>query len=124
MVEIISNAITPPFCGSPALDDINKWDCKLYVPKGSLGTYQGADQWKEFIFTEEGTGSTVIDDVIGDANGDGYINNEDIREIEKYILGKPSTKFIFKNADANGDNVVNAADIVNVVNLIKEKNER
>ena len=70
---------------------------------------------------EEGTGSIVIDDVIGDANGAGYINDEDIHEIETYILGNPSTKFRFKNADANGDNVVNVADIVKVVNLIKEK---
>ena len=120
MVEIDCKAFTPPFCGSQALDDINKWQCKLYVPKGSKGAYQGAEQWKEFILTEEGTGTIVIDDVLGDANGDGNINDDDIREIENYILSKPSAKFIFKNADANGDNVVNAADIVKVINIIKK----
>jgi hypothetical protein len=50
---IISKAIIPPVCGSQALDDINKWECKLIVPKGSLELYQTSDQWKEFFFVEE-----------------------------------------------------------------------
>lgn len=55
--EIISKARTAPVCGSQALDDINKWDCKLYVPDGTIASYQEADQWKEFLFAEEGTGT-------------------------------------------------------------------
>ena len=54
VTEITSRAITPPTCGNQALDDINKWECKLYVPKGYLTDYQAADQWKEFLFAEEG----------------------------------------------------------------------
>lgn len=63
ITSIVSNATTPPSCGSQALDDINKWECKLYVPKGYAASYQAADQWKEFFFTEEGDGggSTPID---------------------------------------------------------------
>ena len=57
LVEICSKAATPPECGNQALDDINKWECKLYVPKGCIAAYQGADQWKEFFFTEEGEGT-------------------------------------------------------------------
>lgn len=56
VVEISSKAATAPVCGSQALDDINKWECKLYVPDGSMTTYQAADQWKDFFFTEEGPG--------------------------------------------------------------------
>lgn len=55
--EIISKAATPPTCGSQAIDDISKWECKLFVPEGTLATYQQADQWKDFFFAEEGTGS-------------------------------------------------------------------
>ncbi|MBR3656069.1 MAG: leucine-rich repeat domain-containing protein [Prevotella sp.] len=54
VTEITSRAVTPPTCGTQALDDINKWECKLYVPKGHLAEYQVADQWKEFLFVEEG----------------------------------------------------------------------
>ena len=54
MTQLISHATTPPRCGTQALDDINKWTCTLYVPEGSLLSYQAADQWKEFFFIDEG----------------------------------------------------------------------
>lgn len=54
VTEITCKAAVPPSCGSQALDDINKWACTLYVPQGSLTSYQVADQWKEFFFIEEG----------------------------------------------------------------------
>lgn len=54
LTDLISRAATPPTCGSQALDDINKWTCKLTVPKGCLNSYQAADQWKDFFFIEEG----------------------------------------------------------------------
>ena len=62
MKRLISRATTPPTCGDQALDDINKWECTLEVPVGSLTAYQNANQWKEFFFMEEGmTGLKVID---------------------------------------------------------------
>ena len=57
MVEIISKAQNPPVCGSQALDDINKFECKLYVPDGYKAVYEGADQWMDFFFKEEGEGT-------------------------------------------------------------------
>ena len=54
VTKLITRAVTPPTCGSQALDDINKWTCKLYVPAESLSQYQQADQWKEFFFIEAG----------------------------------------------------------------------
>ena len=57
VIEISSKAKTAPECGSQALDDINKWDCKLYVPDGCMAAYEKADQWKEFFFKEEGEGT-------------------------------------------------------------------
>ena len=57
MVEVISKAKTAPACGNQALDDINKFDCKLYVPDGCMATYANADQWKDFLFKEEGEGT-------------------------------------------------------------------
>ncbi len=50
---IKSHAAQPPTCGTEALDDINKWNCTLEVPQGCVATYQAADQWKEFFFTQE-----------------------------------------------------------------------
>jgi len=53
LTQLISHATTPPICGGQALDDINKWTCKLFIPKGCMGAYQTTDQWKEFFFIEE-----------------------------------------------------------------------
>ena len=57
VIEISSKAKTAPECGAQALDDINKWDCKLYVPDGCMAAYENANQWKEFFFKEEGEGT-------------------------------------------------------------------
>lgn len=116
LTDITSKAYMPPICGSQALDDINKWECKLFVPKERSTKYQSVDQWKEFFFIDE------TDLHYGNANGDGFVDNRDIDEISNYIMDKPSDKFIFENADANGDQKINIADIVQVVNIIKEKN--
>ena len=61
ITSIVSKVTTPPVCGNQALDDINKWDCSLNVPEGTLSAYQAADQWKEFFFTAEG-GEEIIPD--------------------------------------------------------------
>ena len=53
VTRIYTNAIVPPACGNQALDDINKWNCTLYVPNESKSAYQSAEQWKEFFFVED-----------------------------------------------------------------------
>jgi hypothetical protein len=63
VTRIVSKAVTPPTCGNQALDDINKWECTIYVPKGSLTSYQGAEQWKEFFFIIEGADLDVEPDL-------------------------------------------------------------
>ena len=58
ITQISSEAVVPPTCGINALDDINKWNCKLFVPKASIDAYKQAPQWKEFFFIESTTGIT------------------------------------------------------------------
>lgn len=60
MTKLISEAQVPPTCGAQALEDINKWDCTLYVPASSIAAYQSADQWKDFFFVESNEG--MVDD--------------------------------------------------------------
>ena len=52
ITKLICEAATPPSCSSKALTDINKWNCKLYVPANSITQYQAADQWKDFFFID------------------------------------------------------------------------
>ena len=116
LIEISSKATTPPECGSQALDDINKWVCKLFVPDGCIDAYQKAEQWKEFFYIDEGEGTIVIDDeqavLLGDANNDGEVDAYDIDAIVDYIMSGDINSINFKNADVNKDGSVNAADIV------------
>ena len=65
MTRLVSHTVTPPTCGSQALDDINKWTCELFVPEESIPDYMAADQWKEFFFI-----SSDIDDTTASTSGD------------------------------------------------------
>ena len=75
---------------------------------------------------EESVYSTLVGDVdwvIGDANGDGFINVVDIVEIVNYIEGNPSASFNIKAADANQDGNVNLADVKYITNMIMARSE-
>lgn len=72
--NLICWAVNPPTCGSNALTDINKWTCRLQVPKQSLNLYKSADQWKDFLLVEDLTGikgvhETAISNHYYDING-------------------------------------------------------
>lgn len=49
ITRIYSLASTPPTCGSQALEDINKWECNLFVPKGSIGKLSGGRAVEGFL---------------------------------------------------------------------------
>ncbi len=115
VTTIVSKATTPPVCGSQALDDISKWDCVLYVPEGTISTYQAANQWKEFFFIEEGDPFAILR---GDANGDGEVGMPDVMFIVNYILGTPDASFNTEAADANRDGEVGMPDVMFIVNYI------
>ena len=55
---------------------------------------------------------------LGDADGNGVVDAADVIEVSNKILGKPSSKFVEKNADVNGDGKVNTVDIVLIINSI------
>lgn len=46
-------ASIPPTCGQQALDDIDKWNCTLSIPKGCIKAYQDAEQWNCFFLITE-----------------------------------------------------------------------
>ena len=69
VTRILTNALIPPTCGTQALDDINKWNCTLYVPNEAKSAYQSAKQWKEFFFIEDLP--LGINDVIANENYNG-----------------------------------------------------
>ena len=106
VTKIVSKAVTPPSCGTQALDDINKWECTLYVPQGCKSAYQAANQWKEFFFMEEDNGIEK-----GDVNDDGVVDVADIATVID-VMAKGNNG---KEADVNKDGVVDVADIATII---------
>ncbi len=53
MTRLYGYCLQPPTCGASALEDIDKWNCILYIPKGTVSTYAEAEQWMDFFFVEE-----------------------------------------------------------------------
>lgn len=66
LTSFTSMAAVPPTCGDQALDDINKWECTLYIPAESKEKYMAAPQWKKFFFIEE----SGIDDITVDGGNE------------------------------------------------------
>ena len=116
LVQITSKAKKAPVCGSQALEDINKWECTLNVPKGYLAVYEAADQWKDFWFMEEGE---YIPPMKGDVNSDGKVDKDDLKDLVEYIMGNKPNGVTDESANVNGDNKVDVADVVALTSLLK-----
>jgi len=118
MTKFRTRAAVPPTCGAQALDDINKWECTLYVPTESIDDYQAADQWKNFFFIEKFR-------VEGDSNGDDTVTMADANAVVNYFLAKGTDGFVEgdfdeETADVNNDGEVTMADANQIVNMFLE----
>jgi len=114
MMKFKIRATVPPTCGAQALDDINKWECTLYVPTESIDDYKAADQWKNFSIEK-----IRMD---GDSNGDDVVTMADANAIVNYFLAKGTDGFVEgdfdeETADVNSDGEVTMADANQIVNM-------
>ena len=111
VTKLISKAKTPPTCGTQALDDINKWECTLIVPEGSIDAYRQAEQWKEFFFIEEGNGIATsieaIDDTIFDTKCTQETGIQDVYDLQGRKVG---TDMQQANGCKGGVRIVRLAD--------------
>ena len=111
MTKFRTRAAVPPTCGAQALDDINKWECTLYVPTESIDDYQAADQWKNFFFIEKFN-------LQGDSNGDDVVNAKDYSGVANYIMGDSPEEFDPEASDVDENGTVDVRDNVGIANII------
>ncbi|MDY4161087.1 MAG: leucine-rich repeat protein, partial [Prevotella sp.] len=111
MTKFKTRAAVPPTCGAQALDDINKWECTLYVPTESIDDYQAADQWKNFFFIEKFN-------LQGDSNGDDVVNAKDYSGVASYIMGYSPEEFDAETSDVDENGTVDVRDYVGIANII------
>ena len=88
-------------------------DAKLIVPKGTKEKYQATDGWNRF--------TNIIEAEDGDANGDKEVNQQDVNDVESFILGERPAVFVRSAADMNGDEKIDVVDIVLMQNNINPK---
>ena len=116
LTSIISLNNTPPTCeqnydGSyNQFNSVDKTNCILWVPRGSVNAYKEADGWKNFQNFKELT--------FGDVNLDGKVNKDDLNALVDFIMGENPEGFYESLADLNGDDEVNAADVVILVDIL------
>ena len=104
VVQISCDAVLPPSCSTNLFDPINKWECKLFVPKNSVDAYKKADGWKDFFFIE-GSTTGIINNIYN------KIDNVDVYTIDGIKrLSKASVNEI--NALPKGVYIVNGKKIV------------
>ncbi len=103
---------TPPNATSGVFNDLDKWSCTLYVPKGTVDTYKNANEWKTFFFISD----DETEPSSGDVNGDGKVNVSDVSVLISMILG--TTTMDEGTADVNGDGKVNVSDVSALINII------
>ena len=59
----------------------------------------------------------------GDVNGDGKIDESDIKAIICYIMGNPPEGFNKEEANVDGDDDVNVADVARIIRSMTDENE-
>ena len=90
----------------------SSYDAGLFVPKGCVSKYKGAEYWKNFRFIGEISVET------GDIDGDGEINVGDVTALINKLLNAAS--FDDEVCDINGDGEVNVTDVTSLINMILE----
>ena len=93
---------------------------KEYGYRSYVKTASGTTYGEEKTFKTRGT-AIDADEVEGDVNGDGVVNDADVKDVASHIMGMTPKGFNKDAADVNNDNKVNAADIVLINKIINKK---
>ena len=59
----------------------------------------------------------VLDYILGDADGDGTVDVNDVTTTINYILKKPYSKFVFSAADVDGDDTIDVNDVQGIIDI-------
>jgi hypothetical protein len=120
--EAMEHDFTIDISGNTRIQDKKKLSVIALLLDKETGKITNAAKFKFDKGSDSGNGGFVFfeedGNLPGDANGDGQVNDADIQEMVKYIMGRPSSRFMKKNADVNNDEKVNVADIVRVASMI------
>ncbi len=58
----------------------------------------------------------------GDVDGDGYIDDNDIKRLSRYVADGDESNIVKTNADVNGDGRIDAADVMEIILMMTNGN--
>ena len=103
--DVYCNATNVPNTDAYAFDGSPIGSATLHVPVSAINEYRDTWPWSGF-------GKAMTIEGKGDVNGDGVVNDADVKDVASHIMGMTPKGFNKDAADVNNDNKVNAADIV------------
>ena len=106
LTRVTNRAVVPQVIDANVFYTVRLANCQLFVPKESIGLYEAADVWKDFVIT------TIIEPC--DVNADGEITAADLAGVVDVIAGLS----VNERADVNADGNVTAADLGLIVNAL------
>ena len=116
ITKVTCLAKVPPTMANYFEEDVYA-NAPLYVPMNSVEAYRNTSGWMEFqnivgIDTGEEPG------IVGDLNGDGNVDIEDVNLLINVILETITPDQLAGNADIDGSGVTDVADINELINLV------
>lgn len=94
-------------------------DTEALMPE--KGTKWYVDDKESWIEKFPDANVTFVDIVLGDADGDGTVDVNDVTTTINYILKKPYKVFIFKAANVDGDTSIDVNDVQGIINIALKK---
>ena len=110
---------------APALDISAEWDNQLWSWDSKNSSVQVLVKLYKSFFNKRKTwlasaiGQFQSTNIIGDVNGDTYVDEQDLIILTDIIMKKQSNYQMFR-ADVNRDEMINVADIVALIKLIPQ----
>ena len=116
ITKVTCLATTQPDSGDYFADAVYE-NATLYVPMRSLNLYMNAVGWSRFQHIEGiDTGDDPV--LLGDVNGDSFVNITDVTELINYLLTDDATGVNLEAANCNGDDLVNITDVTVLINYL------
>ena len=88
----------------------------LLIDKNS-GKIVNAAKFKFDKDSDTGSSGFNFLTTLGDADGDGSVDVNDVTSTINHILGKPVNKFVLKAADVDGDDVIDVNDVQGIIDI-------
>ncbi|MBO5541563.1 MAG: leucine-rich repeat protein [Muribaculaceae bacterium] len=100
-----------PSLGELVWDGVNQPTVKLGTPNNDTAElYAAAEQWQDFYI--------LHDYLLGDVNGDGFVDVADINLVVNKMLGENPSPFIVPAADIDNGGIIDVSDVNDIVNII------